>query len=272
MKDLKNKIIVITKNDRHVELFEEKVIKNGGILLKLPTTTVVTRSDIDICKFITKLISQNNYQYCIFLSPKAVDILFGFARKLDKYKALVEYLNYIHIISVGPKTFTTLVDYGIHVDLVPNNFSSEGIFELFSEIAEKKSGKSDKGNIIIPRSERGDDYLKKSISKIGFHIDEFFLYTVVTTSVNQTWFEYLKHLENGVIDSIIFTSPSSVQSFFELSEKLNIDFKLHVNTIKNIISIGPLTSKTLKKYGILCTLEPKQHSLEGIFSLLIDDN
>ena len=122
MTDIADKIIVITKTDRHVELFEEKIRLNGGILLKLPTTKVITKPESEIDTFISKLTSRNYYQYCIFLSPKAVDILIEFARKLDRFKLLSDYLNSIKIIGVGPKTVATLDDYGIHVDINHDNF------------------------------------------------------------------------------------------------------------------------------------------------------
>ncbi|NOJ28581.1 MAG: hypothetical protein DA328_00235 [Nitrososphaeraceae archaeon] len=266
MTDIRNKIIVITKTDKHVDSFEEKISKLGGTLLKLPTTIVVTKSDDEINYFISELTTKNKYQYCIFLSPKAVDILVLSAKKLNKFKVLVDYLNTIEIISVGPKTSATLEDYGIHVTMTPDTFSSYGIFQLFSLFRTKNDDR--KNSIIIPRSERGDDFLKKNLSDLGYHVNEFFLYTVVTGEVVDIWNDYLTHLKRGKIYSVIFTSPSSVQSFFELSERLDIDFKNYVNTINSVISIGPLTSKTLKKYGIHSIIEPEQHSLDGIFAVL----
>ena len=73
----------------------------------------------------------------------------------------------------------------------------------------------------------------------------------------------IQTLQSGKIDYVTFTSSSTVRSFFDplppaLRRKLRTQF----------ISIGPVTSGTLREYGFKPAREARVHTTEGILEAL----
>jgi uroporphyrinogen-III synthase len=68
-----------------------------------------------------------------------------------------------------------------------------------------------------------------------------------------------------MVDAIIFTSASSVESFFELLGKVYAD-SLQLDILTKVISIGPFTTKELKRRKIR-SFEAKEHTVKGAFEL-----
>jgi uroporphyrinogen-III synthase len=120
--------------------------------------------------------------------------------------------------------------------------------------------------IIIPRSEASNDFIQKALSDIEIDVDEFFLYTVQTSSVTTTWKEFISLLQQKKIDAIVFTSASNVRAFFEIMEKLLPDVPSMLKPVRALIAIGPMTHRELKRMGIR-SLESNEHTVKGTFEL-----
>jgi uroporphyrinogen-III synthase len=67
------------------------------------------------------------------------------------------------------------------------------------------------------------------------------------------------------VDAVVFTSSSSVNSFFEILGKVSTG-SLQLATLTKVVSIGPFTTKELKKRKIKC-FEAEEHTIRGAFEL-----
>lgn len=254
------KIIGLTYAGDISRNFSELLLTNMFKLIRLKTTEIVPVEHI-IINEIFKL-SFNNNDYFIFLSINAVNIFIDFAKKSSNFTNIVDILNNkVNVVAIGVSTRDILEKNGIRVSYIPKISSSEGIVEIFQRIGEKQS------KIIIPRSSLGDDYLKKKLSKLGYQVYEFYLYQVQTAKINNEWIEFLTLLRYNNIDFLIFTSPSNVRSFFEIIEKISPALIRNLSNIGLIVSIGPKTSKELKRHD-LYFVEAEIHSLQGIANLI----
>jgi uroporphyrinogen-III synthase len=97
-------------------------------------------------------------------------------------------------------------------------------------------------------------------------VDELFLYTLRTSQTNSIWKDFTLLLEQKKVDAIIFTSASTVESFFEIMQRLSHNPHLLLKAVKAIIAIGPLTNEELIKRNIR-SLEAKEHTIKGTFDL-----
>ena len=72
--------------------------------------------------------------------------------------------------------------------------------------------------------------------------------------------EKLKEILKEGVDLITFTSSSTVKNFFKLVEDAEKE------QLKNIIfvSIGPITSSTLKEFGFEPHIEAEEYTIEGL--------
>lgn len=250
---LKNKILAITRSERNAGEFILQVEKEGGRAIALPTLEVVTKGPEAARAFLSKL-QEKKHEYCAFMSPQAVSILFGHA---GREAALA--LKSTTVIAVGPKTKDALGEHGINVRLMPDQYSSAGLVEILSFLSPKKK------KIIIPRSGAANEFATKALKDLGMQVDEVLLYTVRTAPVAFVWTEFSDLLLQKKVAAIIFTSASSVRSFFEILTKLGAG-DLQLNDLTKVVSIGPLTSKELDNRS-LEWFEAKVHTVDGALAL-----
>jgi uroporphyrinogen-III synthase len=92
------------------------------------------------------------------------------------------------------------------------------------------------------------------------------LYTTRTTIPGQIWNEFIYLFKKSRIDAIVFTSGSSVNSFFEILHKFCCNYHQFLRPSMAIISIGPLTTRELKARNIHCT-EALEHTILGTFEV-----
>lgn len=253
MPGLKNKVVAITRSERDAREFLELVSKQGGRAIALPTIEIVPNGPEVAQEFLEKL-RKEKHDYCAFMSPQAVSVLFDLAGK----EALPA-LRSTTVIAVGPKTKEVLQGRGVKVGLVPEKFSSAGLVELLSWI--KPAGKK----IIIPRSGAANEYAAESLARLGIKVDEVLLYTVRTSAVMPVWREFAGLLRQKKVDAVIFTSASNVNSFFEIMGRVSAG-SLQLDELTKVVSIGPLTSKELEKRRIKC-FQAEEHTVMGALEL-----
>ncbi len=253
MPGLKNKVIAITRSGRDAAEFSELVSEEGGRPIALPTIEIVPEGPRAANEFLEKL-QKKQHDYCAFMSPQAVHILFDLAGR----EATLA-LKSTTVIAVGPKTKESLQEHGVKVRLVPDKFSSAGLVDLLSSM--EHAGKK----IIIPRSGAANEFATKALTDLGMDVDEILLYTVRTGTVMPVWSEFSDMLLQKKVDAVIFTSASSVNSFFEIMGKLS-EGHLQLDTLAKVVSIGPLTSKELKSRKIRY-FESQEHTVKGSLEL-----
>lgn len=253
MPGFQDKVLAITRNEREAAEFLSVVEEEGGRGIALPAIEVVPRGPAAVQDFLAKL-RNNKYDYCAFMSPQAVSILFEHAGR----EATVA-LKSTTVIAVGPKTKEGLVGNGVDVRLMPDSFSSAGLVELLSFLKPKKK------KIIIPRSGAANESAAKALEDLGMRVDEVLLYTVRTAKPTFVWREFSGLLADKKVSAVIFTSASNVRSFFEIMGKLGFS-DLCLNGLTKVISIGPLTSKELEIRNIEC-FEAVEHTVAGALKL-----
>ena len=253
MPGLKNKIVAITRNERDAREFSHLVSEHGGRAIALPTIEIVPKEPQVAKEFLDRL-QKKKYDYCAFMSPQAVDVLFDLAGK-----EVVLALKSTTVIAVGPKTKQGLEERGVKVELMPEKFSSAGLVGLLSSV--KPTGKK----LIIPRSGAANEFATEALTGLGIDVDEILLYNVRTSSITPVWREFTDLLRQKKVDAIVFTSASNVSSFFEIMGKVSAG-KLQLDSLTKVVSIGPLTSKELENKKTKC-FEAEEHTVRGALEL-----
>ncbi|MCD3331186.1 uroporphyrinogen-III synthase, partial [Clostridium botulinum] len=95
------------------------------------------------------------------------------------------------------------------------------------------------------------------------NVKEVKIYNTIKDSGNKD--EIINLLNNKNIDYITFTSSSTVKNFIEIIGKENI--KILKDT--KLVSIGPITSKTIEEFGLKVYNEAEEYTIEGIIKTLI---
>lgn len=260
-KMISGKTIAITRSREDAKEFIELAAKENVTPISLPTIELVSKGDKIVDEFLSD-VAQFKPDYSVFMSSKAVKLLFDVARNSAKYGQLQLAVANTIVVAVGPKTQDALEREGIKVAHVPARYSSVGVGELFTRL--NAVGKK----VIVPRSGASTDFLANLLQKIGMEIKENHLYDVKASSDTSQWGDFGEMLAQNKIDGIVFTSASSVRGFFEIMLKQTVQDRLlkQLQRIR-IVAIGPFTSEELKKFNVTTTVADV-HTVPGAFEAM----
>ena len=237
------KTIAITRSKEDSKEFIQLITNAKAKPIPLPTIELVSKGEKIVDDFLNA-IKEEDPDFSVFMSSKAVKLLFDTARKVSTYDKLQLAVANTIVIAVGPKTKAALEAEGIRVAHMPNRFSSVGVGEIFTRL--NAEGKK----VIVPRSGASTPFLAQLLEKIGLHVKEIYLYDVSSFRDTSQWNEFRELFGNNKVDGIVFTSASSVNAFFEIM-LMDADKETLLQNLRTskIIAIGPFTAEELKKFG-----------------------
>jgi len=258
---LDGKTVAITRSKDDASEFISLARESKAIPVALPTIELVSKGEKIVDEFLES-IAKYNPDYSVFMSSKAVKLLFDTAKNVGKLEKLQLAVANTMVMSVGPKTTVALESEGIKVNHQPTTYSSVGVGEEFTKI--NAVGKK----VIVPRSGASTPFLKELLNKIGIDVLEIHLYDVCAFRDTAQWNDFRELFSKNKVDGIVFTSASSVRGFFEIMSK---DYEMNTlldNLEKlSVVSIGPFTSDELKKFKVKNTVA-EVHTVAGAFDAM----
>jgi len=258
---LDGKTIAITRSKDDATEFIALAEKNGATPIPLPTIELVSKGEKIVEEFLES-IKEYNPDYSVFMSSKAVKLLFDVAKNVGKFEQLQLAVANTIVMSVGPKTTAALESEGIKVNHQPTTYSSVGVGEEFTTL--HAVGKK----VIVPRSGASTPFLKELLNKIGIDVLEIHLYDVCAFRDTTQWNGFRELFSQNKIDGVVFTSASSVRGFFDIMSKDYDAETLVDNLVKiSVVSIGPFTSDELKKFNVKNTVA-EVHTVAGAFDAM----
>jgi len=240
---IEGKTIAITRSNEDAKEFLQLMIQVKAKPISLPTIELVSKGDKIVDEFLES-INEYDPDYSVFMSSKAVKLLFDTARNISKYDQLQLGIANTIVVAVGPKTKAALESENIRVSYIPKRYSSVGVGEVFTRL--NPEGKK----VVVPRSGASTPFLAQLLEKIGLNVKEIHLYDVCAFRDTSRWNEFRSLFSKDMVDGIVFTSASSVNAFFEIMLKDN-DKKILLQKLQKIklVAIGPFTVDALKKFG-----------------------
>ena len=252
-KPLFGKTVVTTRARAQNSSLKAKLLDQGAHVLEFPTIKI---KEIEENKALGQAIRNlTQYTYVIFTSQNAVDIFFKHLgdRGLDT-RALAS----LKLVAIGSATYDKLKEYGICADYMPKRYVAESIVETIGE----HLGPDD--YVLIPRALKARTYLKEALSSFC-KVEEISIYDTIPEDEGHE--VIVKALENKQVDYITFTSSSTAENLVQLlgTEKIPM-----INDAK-LISIGEITSKTMKQLGLNVYCEAEVFTIEGVIKAILED-
>ena len=259
---ISGKTVAITRSKEDSEEFILLITNANAKPIPLPTIELVSKGEKIVDEFLDT-IKNDNPDFSVFMSSKAVKLLFDTAREVSKFEKLQLAVANTIVIAVGPKTKDALEKEGIKVTYMPQKrYSSVGVGEVFTRL--NAEGKK----VIIPRSCASTPFLAQLLEKIGLQVKEIYLYDVCSFRDTSQWNEFRVLFSNNKVDGVIFTSVSSVNAFFEIM-LMDHDKKTLLENLQKtkVVAIGPFTADKLKKFG-LTPIVADIHTVAGAFETI----
>jgi len=188
------------------------------------------------------------YDLVVFTSPNGVAVLF---ERLERAGQDARALAGARVAAIGPGTVAALRQRGVIADIVPARFVAEGLVEALEHVDAKRA--------LIARAAQARDVLPRALRARGIEVDVVALYDTVAEPLTASQLRDARRA-----DYITFTSSSTVNFFLAAAgEPLGAETR--------IVSIGPITSATLREHGLEPDVEASSHDLDGLVQALLDD-
>ena len=247
------KTVVITRARAQASDLVRKLSDLGAACLECPTIRVVPPEDW--APLDAAIDNLGTYDWLVFTSANGVSFFFERLYKKDKD---VRALKDVSTAVIGPVTAKRLLDFGLKSDIIPETYQAESIVEAFRQ--EPMNGK----RVLLPRAKEARPVLPVELRKLGAVVDEIVAYQ--TEQARENVDVLIKHLEEGSIDLLTFTSSSTVRNFKALLPPERFESLIKGVTVA---SIGPITADTAKELGFKVDIMAQDYTIDGLCEAIL---
>jgi uroporphyrinogen III methyltransferase / synthase len=193
--------------------------------------------------------SLSGYDLVCMTSPNGVRLLFS---RLAAAGLDARALAGARVAAIGPGTASALRSHGVIADVVPERFVAEGLVDALADVPVRRA--------LVARAAEARDVLVDALRERGAEVDVVALYETVASPLTEAQLAAVADA-----DYVTFTSSSTVRFFFETAGGVARDLRAR------IVSIGPVTSATLREHGLEPEVEAARHDIDGVVEALVAD-
>ena len=256
---LTGRTIVITRALAQADDFSAELQNYGAAVVLCPTIEI---GEPDSYERLDEAIDDlYGYDWLIFTSVNGVDYFF---RRLDSRGRHISDLDELRICAIGEATAERLNDLHVHVDVIPDEFKAEGVFEALKSFVGGVAGLSNL-NLLIPRASVARDYLPRALEQVGARVDVVPAYrTSLPANLDRG---RIAAMLSGGADCIAFTSSSTVKNLAQLFDTQDLSEPLSGVTVA---CIGDITATTAAAYGLTVEIQPDQFTIPALARSIAD--
>jgi uroporphyrinogen-III synthase len=205
----------------------------------------------------------NEYDWLILTSVNGVEAMW---QRLGKLRLTKQQLTHLKIAAIGPATKKAIEKHGIKVSVVPEEYVAESVVEsLRHQVAGKR--------VLLARAKVARDVIPRELRKLGAKIDVVEAYETVIPQSSRVRLRAILRDSKRCPDVITFTSSSTVRNFVALlgknprREGASPGKTSSIDGIR-LASIGPVTSSTLREFGLTVDIEATEYTIPGLIKAL----
>jgi uroporphyrinogen III methyltransferase / synthase len=189
-----------------------------------------------------------SYDLLCLTSPNGAGLLLdGLANDGRDARAL----SGVRVAAIGPGTARALREHGVIADVVPATFTAEGLLEALAG--------EPPGRVLVARAKEARAVLPETLRGRGSEVDVLDLYETVAEPLSG------QQLADALAaDYVTFTSSSTVRFFLEAIGDRTLEHP-------RLVSIGPVTSSTLREHGLEPHVEAEAHDIGGLVQAIFLD-
>lgn len=241
--------IVVTRDRSQAADLAIRLHALGAEVIELPVIEIQPPADPGpLDRAIAEL---ERYDWLIFTSANGVryfmERLDGSARDLRAVRA--------RLCAIGPATRKALEALHLKVDLMPAEYVAEGLVAAFADIELRGA------RVLLPRAAVARDVVPLELARRGATVDVVEAYR---TEVPADAESRARAVFGGgrKPDWITFTSSSTVKNFIRVAGREALEGV-------RAVSIGPVTSSTLRQFGIEPAAEAAPYTMDGLVAAIL---
>lgn len=210
------------------------------------------------CALDAALACLRSYDWLVFTSANAVEAFAERARAMGVVSTLPK------VAAIGPATARAVASaLGAGVALMPVQAVAESFVEALKPYALRADGSATR--FLLVRAEVARDVLPEALVEAGAEVTIAAAYRTVIPAGSVAAVRELFRSRESWPDAITFTSSSTVTNLLTLTEAAGVVLPDAVPRI----SIGPITSQTLREAGMPAHAEAKEASVAGLVEAVV---
>jgi uroporphyrinogen-III synthase len=205
------------------------------------------------------------YDWLILTSVNGVEALWERMKKIRKGQDFRR-ITGLSIAAIGPATKKAIEQRGTAVDVVPKEYVAESVVR---SLKKKVNGK----RVLLVRAKVARDVIPQELRKAGAQVDVVEAYETVVPQSSRR--RLRAALEKRPPQVVTFTSSSTVRNFVELLSSRATKKALLAERGRGrprhtgldgilMASIGPVTSATLREFGLPVDIAAKEFTIPGL--------
>lgn len=201
------------------------------------------------------------YDWLILTSVNGVEAMFEHMAKRKMKKSALEHLK---IAAIGPATKAAIEKRALSVTATPKEYVAESVVNMLqTEVKGKR--------VLLVRAKVARDVIPTQLRKAGATVDVIEAYETVAPKTSQKRLKAVLK-SNRKPHAITFTSSSTVKNFVGLLGLRGAKAALKRSSANRGVhsaSIGPVTSATLREFGLPVDIEAKSYDIPGLVAAIV---
>lgn len=250
---LAGRTILVTRARHQAGALADRLRALGAEVLEIPAIDTVPPASYAPLDAALRNLSQ--FQWLIVTSANGARALDERMKALDVPRAAAAHLN---VAAVGSSTAQALRELGLAIAVTPRQYVAESLVEA---LGDRACGQ----RVLLVRAAVARDVIPDALRAQGAAVEVVDAYQTVIPPDSVARLRSLFRPGSPVPDAATFTSSSTVTNFLAMLEEGGIPAPPPLRAI----SIGPITSQTLREHGWEPAAEADPHDLEGLLQAVL---
>ncbi|MDE3189027.1 MAG: uroporphyrinogen-III synthase [Acidobacteriota bacterium] len=251
LQPLAGRRVLVTRAAKQAGKLSEGLRALGAIPVEVPVLEILPPEDF--APLDAALRQLNRYDWLILTSANAVRAL---VERASRAEISFKQSTPPQVAAVGQATAAEAEKSGLKVALVPESYVAESLISaLSSQIAGRK--------VLLARATVARDVIPEALSNAGAIVDVVDAYRNAMPAAAP---EQLRRALAEGIDAATFTSSSSATHLAEAAKQAGIAFPF---ADVPAISIGPITSQTLRELNCPPAAEANPYDIPGLIAAVV---
>lgn len=198
-----------------------------------------------------------SYDWLILTSVNGVEALF---ERMTRKKLDASSLAHLKLAAIGPATRKAMEQHRLKVAVTPKEYVAESVVRA---LRRRVRGK----RVLLVRAKVARDVIPRELRRAGAEVDVVEAYETVTPKLSQIRLHAALASPQRRPHAITFTSSSTVKNFVGLlglrSARAALQSGVHS------ASIGPVTSATLREFGLPVDIEAREYTIPGLVAAIV---
>lgn len=267
MSGLAGQRILVTRAEHQAGRLSRELAKHGAEPVEIPTIRILPAADFAPLDAALRQLS--SYGWMLVTSANTVNVLLARMEELgmvvpgmveggsQTWRAMFGPMP--KIAAVGPATAKAVRRMGWDVDLLPEKYVAESLLEA---LGDRLRGE----RVLLARSALARDVIPDALRELGIQVDVVDAYRTEIPRESLIRVSEVFAESAAPLDAATFTSASTVENFVALLREAG-----QTAPPPNLpaISIGPVTSASLRAAGWEPVAEATEHHIDGLVKAVL---